>query len=42
MLFIEQESPWENGHIGSFNGKLGDELLNKEIFMMLTKAEVID
>jgi len=39
-LFIEQGSPWENGHIGSFNGKLRDELLNREIFTMLTKAKV--
>jgi len=40
-LFIEQGSPWENGHIGSFNGKLRDELLNREIFTMLTKAKVL-
>ncbi len=26
-LFVEPGSPWENGYIGSFNGKLGDELL---------------
>ncbi len=32
-LFIEPESPWENGYIESFNGKLRDELLNREIFM---------
>jgi len=40
-LFIEQGNPWENGHIGSFNGKLRDELLNREIFTMLTKAKVL-
>ena len=27
-LFIEPGSPWENGYIESFNGKLRDELLN--------------
>jgi transposase InsO family protein len=31
-LFIEPGSPWENGYIESFNGKLRDELLNREIF----------
>jgi len=28
MLFIEPGSPWENGYVESFNGKLRDELLN--------------
>ena len=31
-LFIEPGSPWENGYIESFNGKLRDELLKREIF----------
>lgn len=31
-LYIEPGSPWENGYIESFNGKLRDELLNGEIF----------
>jgi transposase InsO family protein len=26
-LYIEPGSPWENGYIESFNGKLRDELL---------------
>ena len=30
-LFIEPGSPWENGYIESFYGKLRDELLNREI-----------
>ena len=30
--FIEPGSPWENGYIESFNGKMRDELLNGEIF----------
>ena len=40
-LFIEPGSPWENGYIESFNGKLRDELLNREIFMALEEAKVL-
>jgi len=40
-LFIEPGSPWENGYIESFNGKLRDELLNREIFTALTEAKVL-
>lgn len=40
-LFIEPGSPWENGYIESFNGKLRDELLNGEIFDTVTEAKVI-
>jgi putative transposase len=40
-LFIEPGSPWENGYIESFNGKLRDELLNGEIFYTLTEARVL-
>jgi putative transposase len=40
-LFIEPGSPWENGYIESFNGKLRDELLNCEIFTTLTEAKVL-
>jgi len=40
-LFIEPGSPWENGYIESFNGKLRDELLNREIFTTLTEAKVL-
>ena len=40
-LFIERGSPWENGYIESFNGKLRDELLNGEIFDTVTEARVI-
>ena len=35
-LFIEPGSPWENGYVESFNGKLRDELLTREIFYTLT------
>jgi transposase InsO family protein len=40
-LFIEPGSPWENGYIESFNGKLRDELLNREIFDTLFEAQVL-
>ena len=40
-LFIEPGSPWENGYIESFNGKLRDELLNGEIFTTLMEARVL-
>ena len=40
-LFIEPGSPWENGYIESFNGKLRDELLNVEIFDTLLEAKVL-
>jgi putative transposase len=40
-LFIEPGSPWENGYIGSFNGKLSDELLGGEVFDTLLEAKVL-
>lgn len=40
-LFIEPGSPWENGYVESFNGKLRDELLNGEIFYSLREAKVL-
>jgi len=40
-LFIEKGSPWENGYIESFNGKLRDELLNREIFTTLAEARTL-
>ena len=40
-LFIEPGSPWENGYNESFNGKLRDELLSREIFDTLLEAKVL-
>ena len=40
-LYIEPGSPWENGYIESFNGKLRDERLNGEIFYTLKEAQVL-
>lgn len=40
-LYIEPGSPWENGYVESFNGKLRDELLNGEVFDTLLEAKVL-
>jgi putative transposase len=40
-LFIEPGSPWENGYVESFNGKMRDELLGREIFTTLEEARVL-
>jgi transposase InsO family protein len=39
--FIEPGSPWENGYVESFNGKLRDELLDCEVFNTLCEAQVL-
>ena len=39
--FIEPGSPWENGYVESFNGKLRDELLTAEVFNTLAEARVL-
>ncbi len=39
--FIEPGSPWENGFVESFNGKMRDELLNREMFYTIKEAKVI-
>ena len=40
-LFIEPGSPWENGYVESFNGKLRDECRNPAIFTTLTEAQIL-
>ena len=40
-LYIEPGSPWENGYCESFNGKLQDECLKREIFYTRTEAKVL-
>ena len=40
-MYIEPGSPWENGYVESFNGKLRDELLDREVFYMLLEAQVL-
>ncbi len=38
-LYIEPGSPWENGYSESFNSKLRDELLDREIFYSLREVQ---
>lgn len=40
-LYIAPGSPWQNGFIESFNGKLRDEVLNRELFHSVKEAKVI-
>jgi transposase InsO family protein len=40
-LFIEPGSPWENGYIESFNARMRDELLDREIFYSLEDVRVM-
>lgn len=40
-LYIEPGSPWENGYVESFNGKMRDQFLNGELFYTLTEAQIL-
>ena len=40
-LYIEPGSPWENVYVESFNGKLRDELLDREFFYTLKEVQVL-
>ena len=40
-LYLEPGSPWENGYVESFNGKLRDELLDREVFYTLLEVQVL-
>ena len=40
-LYIRKASPWENGYVESFNGKLRDELLNRELFLSVPEARYV-
>lgn len=40
-LYIEPGSPWENGYVESFNSKLRDELLAREVFDTLREAQIL-
>jgi putative transposase len=40
-LHIAPGSPWENGYIESFNGKLRDELLNRELFLNVSELRYV-
>jgi transposase InsO family protein len=40
-LFIAQGSPWENGYTESFNSRLRNELLDRELFTSVNEARVL-
>jgi transposase InsO family protein len=40
-LYIEKGAPWQNGFAESFNSRLRDELLDREIFSCVFEARVI-
>ena len=40
-LFIAPGSPWENAYSETFNSRMGDELLKREVFTSLTEAQVL-
>jgi transposase InsO family protein len=40
-LYIEPGSPWENAYVESFNSRLEDELLGRELFTSLTEGKVL-
>lgn len=40
-LYIKPGSPWENAYVESFNSRLRDELLNRELFTSLMEAKVV-
>jgi transposase InsO family protein len=40
-LYIDPGSPWQNGIVESFNGRLRDELLSSEIFDTLAEARYL-
>ena len=40
-LYIQKASPWENGDVESFNGRLRDELLDRELFLSLPEARLV-
>jgi putative transposase len=40
-VFIEPGSPWENGFVESFHGKLRDECLNEELFFSRAECQVV-
>ena len=40
-VYITPGSPWENGYCEPFNGKLGGELLNGELFYTPKESQVL-
>ena len=40
-LYVAPGSPWENGYVESFNSKLRDEFLNRELFLHINELRYI-
>jgi IS30 family transposase len=40
-LYIEPRSPWENGYIESFNGKMREQFLDGGLFYTLKEAQFL-
>ena len=40
-LYIAPGRPWENGYVESFNSKLRDELLNRELFLHIDELRYV-
>lgn len=40
-LYIAPGSPWENGYVESFNSRLRDELLNRELFLSIAELRYV-
>jgi putative transposase len=40
-LYIEPRSPWENGYCESFNSKLRDEFLAREILYTMKEVKIL-
>jgi transposase InsO family protein len=40
-LLITPDSPWKKGYIESFNGRLRDELVDRELFDALWEVKVV-
>ena len=40
-IFIDPGSPWQNGKVESFNGRLRDEFLNGQLFENIKEAKVL-
>jgi len=41
-IFIDPGSPWQNGFVESFNGRMRDEHLNGQLFDTLLEAQVLN
>ena len=40
-LYIAPGSPWENGYVESFNSRLRDEFLNRELFLHIDELRYV-